>query len=169
MKNWSWRGWIGLGAALVLVLSWAPEIWDERQRRADLRARLQLPKTEDLFRVSYVDLVRDKDGHLVVFTDASALKEFEGRFKVALRDRNTQRHHWTPQWSEWITYLQNDETKYRQPETLQWWANVDYHVEPPPNSWWMETCWQARVEDDRLGLVELEPVCASSVIDAKED
>jgi hypothetical protein len=95
--------------------------------------------------------------------------QFEGRYKVALRDRSSFRHAWTPEWSGWIDYKANpDGTRYRQPETLMWWANPpEGTVLDQAQGWIMETCWQARVEDDVLGFVELEPVCVSTAIEAE--
>lgn len=166
MRKWSWQTWAIVGMFPAIMAGWVPGIVHVAQERAEVRAAIALPKTSDLFRVTYVQLDRDAHGHLVVYTDAHALVTFEGRFKVSLRDRTERRHVWTPQWSEWIEYAANPGgTRYRQPETLQWWADYPHLVEPPPGSWVMETCWQARVEDPTLGLVELEPVCLTSLLD----
>ena len=153
---------------LAVVAGWVPEAAQFVSRTQDARARVALPATADLFHVGYVELARNADGRLVVFTDAHAEVQMNGRFRVILRDRDTGRHAFTPEWSDWIIYEANPSgTRYRQPETFQWWAGlgIGEFFEPPARNWAMETCWQARVVDDQLGLVELEPVCITSLID----
>lgn len=167
MWGWrfSWQTWAIWIMAWAVVLGWVPALLEMRRDWIADQARLALPKTEDLFHVGYVELARGEDGHLVVFSDGRAVVDFEGRYKVTLRDRSTQRHVFTPQWSEWLDYVASpDGPRYRQPETVQWWADKPSFVEPPPSTWVMETCWQARITDDHLGLVELEPVCRTSVL-----
>lgn len=169
-RKWTWQTWaiLVMGALVaggqIVALN---ERWNEREV---MRARLALPTTADLFHVSYVTLDRSEDGHLVVYTDAHAREAFVGRFKVALRDRDTYRHVWTPEWSGWINYAANpDGSHYRQPETLQWWADYPDFVEPPARAWVMETCWQAVIRDPALGMTELEPVCATSLLDKAQN
>lgn len=164
-RRWSWQTWAILAMGVAIGASQVPTWLHFRAEREQIRAAINLPTTSDLFRVTYVQLDRDENGHLVVYTDAHALVSFTGRFKVSLRDRRSQRHVFTPVWSEWIDYAANNTTRYRQPETFQWWANYEHFVEPPPGAWVMETCWQALFTDPVLGEVELEPVCMTSLID----
>lgn len=166
MRRWTWQTWATLALAGAILAGQIPDILDARKQRQIERARLMLPTTADLFHVSYVTLDR-RNGHLVVYTDAHAQKAFTGRFRVALRDRETFRHAWTPEWSGWIDYAANPGgSRYNQPETLQWWAGLedDDFIEPPAGAWVMETCWQALYRDPALGPVELEPVCVPSQI-----
>jgi hypothetical protein len=165
------KSWFILIAALsALAVSLGNEIRQftlaQKAERDEIKARLDLPQTADLFSVTHADLAREH-GKLVVYTDGHAKQAFNGRYKVALRDRSTFRHAWTPEWSGWIDYAANpDGTRYRQPETLEWWANYPSTVVIDPlQGWFMETCWQARVEDKVLGWVELEPVCIASAIE----
>lgn len=165
-KNWKTRGWVALGMLVFLVFAWAPDIWSLRQMYKEAAAFENLPKTSDYFEVSYTDIGRNEDGHLVVFSDGRVLQDFEGRYRVSLRARDTRRLAWTPEWSGWIEYFASAVTKYDQPETLEWWAGIDDPIEPPPGSWLMETCWQARIVDEVLGPVELVPLCITETIDA---
>jgi hypothetical protein len=168
-RTWRWQSWAILAMAAAILFGQVGAGIERAQERKLVRARVELPDTSDFMKVSYVQLDRDEDGHLVVYTDAYAMEQFEGRFKVALRDRDTLRHVFTPKWSEWLPYAANpDGTRYLQPETFQWWANYPDFVEPPPRAWVMETCWQARYDDPVLGLVELEPVCVPSSIDGPQ-
>lgn len=165
MKKWTWETKAIWAMAALIVAGWIPHFVNLQHERRLSRAEVMLPTTADFFAVSYVELERGDDGHLVVFTDAHVVKAFEGRFRVTMRDRDTSRHVWTPEWSSWIQYVEHpDGVRYRQPETLQWWANIDQFVEPPPGNWIMETCWQARYDDPTLGLVELKPLCVTSTL-----
>ena len=168
MRNWTWQTWAIFVMAFAIVGGQVRPAVDTWTERAVARAKLALPKTSDFWEVTYVSLERGPEGRLVVFTDAHANRDFDGRFKVSLRSRDTNRHAFTPQWSDWLKYRASaiGETRYNQPETLQWWAALDTFFEPPPQSWAMETCWQARIDDEVLGLTELEPVCITSLLDA---
>lgn len=162
IKKWTWQTWFIVVGAVAVV---SPQAWEIYRSRIEFQARLALPTTGDLFTATYVDLARDENRHLVVYTDAHALEEFTGRFKVTLRNLDTGRHEWTPEWSDRITYRANpDGTRYRQPETLQWWSGYDEFVEPPQANWVMETCWQAQWDDPVLGTVDLAPFCMTSII-----
>lgn len=121
---------------------------------------VQRPVTADFFHVTYAELEYE-DGRWVVYSDGHTEATFEGSFRVCATDARTARHFWTCEWSDPIPYgiTGTVGSAYRQPETLEWWANVT----PPPDmtpdrSVVMTTCWRAV-----LGRDWLAPVCAHSL------
>lgn len=159
---------VSIAVLAVLALIWGQTWLAATQERQLDEARQALPVTADFFAVSYAQLKR-KDAALVVYSDGEITQSFEGRYRVRLRDTKDLRHLWTPAWSDWQPYSYTGRPGYRQPESLAWWADV-----MPDPAWTdlalvMETCWQARIEDELLGLAELEPVCVTNTLDAADD
>ncbi|MEN8741143.1 MAG: hypothetical protein ABF308_15375 [Phaeobacter gallaeciensis] len=152
-----------LGCLAIIAGATLPRGIDSALDYRVQKAVQSLPTSADYFSVTYADLARENET-LVVYTDGRAVTPFKGRYRVVLRDRETGRHVFTPEWSDWIDYRAPEEVAYRQPETLFWWTGGKTTGALPVRHYIMETCWQAHIEDNDLGPVDLEPVCVTTKI-----
>ncbi len=150
---------IGLLAICFIV---APAAWLYGNEKAtqfnNLLSQVGQADMSEYFSVSYAHLKRE-EGRWVVYTDGTTLQDFEGSYRVCMKDASTGRSYWTCQWADWFPYEATGKSSYRQPEPLDWWANIseafsESILEGPKV---MTTCWRAKVEN-----VILDPKCVTS-------
>lgn len=159
-KLLSWFEYFGILMLVIIGISTIGGQVNTASQKLDRAVAVaDLPSMSDLFSVSYAELLYE-EGEWVVYSDGKIEQDFEGSFRVCIRNLKTARHYWTCQWTDWFNYTYTGRSGYRQPEYLEWWANISPEVASsldPDTGKIMQTCWRARVDDKVL-----EPICRTS-------